>query len=104
MRVALVHDYLIQYGGAERVLEEFCSMFPSAPIYTLLYDAKATGYAFEGKDIRTSFLQRFPKAVSFHRFFALTMPLAIEGLDLKQYDLVLSSSASFAKGVITPGD
>ena len=43
MRVALVHDYLIQYGGAERVLEEFCSIFPNAPIYTLVYDAELTG-------------------------------------------------------------
>src|SRR3989338_6985653 len=60
MRVALVHDYLIQYGGAERVLEEFCSIFPNAPIYTLVYDAELTGHAFEGREIKTSFLQHFP--------------------------------------------
>jgi len=102
MKVALVHDYLLQYGGAERVLEEFASMFPDAPIYTLAYDASATGYAFEGRDIHTSFLQKIPSPVSFYKFFPLAMPLATEAFDLSDYDIILSSSASFMKGVISP--
>ncbi|OGZ60613.1 MAG: glycosyl transferase [Candidatus Spechtbacteria bacterium RIFCSPLOWO2_01_FULL_43_12] len=101
MKVALVHDYLVQYGGAERVLEEFAYMFPKAPIYTLVYDEKATGSAFKGRDIRTSFLQKIPKRVSTYRFFPLLMPMAVESFDLTDYDLVISSSASFAKGIIT---
>ncbi|MEX2145166.1 MAG: glycosyltransferase [Candidatus Spechtbacterales bacterium] len=101
MKVALVHDYLIQYGGAERVLEEFAYMFPKAPIYTLVYDEKATGRAFKGRDIRTSFLQKIPRRASSYKFFPLIMPMAVESFDLSDYDLVLSSSASFAKGVIT---
>lgn len=101
MRVALVHDYLIQYGGAERVLEQFAQLFPDAPIYTLLYDKAASGYAFEGREIRTSFLQKFPRAKSFYKFLALLMPIAIENFDLRGYDLILSSSASYAKGVLT---
>lgn len=101
MRVALVHDYLNQYGGAERVLTAFCEMFPDAPIYTLVYDAKLTGFAFEGRKIKTSFLQKIPLAASRHRYFPLFMPYAIEQFDLSSYDLVLSDSGSYAKGVIT---
>lgn len=101
MRVALVHDYLNQYGGAERVLETFCEMFPDAPIYTLVYDAKLTGFAFEGRKINTSFLQNVPLAASRHRYFPVFMPYAVEQFDLSGYDLVLSDSGSYAKGVIT---
>ena len=104
MRVALVHDYLNQYGGAERVLEAFCEIWPSAPIFTLVYDKKRTGGAFEGRQIRTSFLQKVPLVKSHHRPFLMFMPLAIEQFDLSKYDLIVSDSASFAKGVITrPG-
>jgi glycosyltransferase involved in cell wall biosynthesis len=101
MKVALVHDYLNQYGGAERVLEAFCQIFPKAPIYTLLYDKEKTGWAFEDRRIQTSFLQKIPLLKSHHRPFLMLMPLAIEQFDLSQYDLVLSDSASYAKGVIT---
>ena len=60
MRIALVHDYLTQYGGAERTLEVLAGMFPEAPIYTLLYDERATGRVFKGREIHTSFLQSIP--------------------------------------------
>lgn len=101
MRVALVHDYLNQYGGAERVLEAFCEIWPKAPIFTLIYDKKRTGYAFEGKIIRTSFLQKIPFVKSHHRPFLMLMPLAIESFDFSKYDLIISDSSSFAKGIIT---
>jgi len=101
MRVALVHDYLNQYGGAERVLEAFCEIWPEAPIFTLIYDERRTGGAFKDRRIRTSFLQRFPFIRAHHRPFLMLMPLAIEQFDLSKYDLVISDSASFAKGVIT---
>jgi len=101
MRVALVHDYLNQYGGAERVLEAFCQIFPKAPIYTLLYDEKKTGQAFKDRCIHTSFLQKIPLVRSHHRPFLMLMPLAIEQFDFSQYDLVISDSASYAKGAIT---
>ncbi|MEK7154112.1 MAG: glycosyltransferase [Patescibacteria group bacterium] len=101
MRIALVHDYLNQYGGAERVLEALCEIFPDAPIYTLLYDERATGHVFKGREIHTSFLQKIPFARKHHRVFPLLMPLAIEQFDLSEFDIVLSNSASFAKGVIT---
>ena len=101
MRVALVHDYLNQYGGGERVLGTFCEMFPRAPIFTLLYDEKLTGRAFADRRIYTSFLQKIPGAKYYHRWLPMLMPLAVEQFDLSAFDLVISNSASFAKGVIT---
>lgn len=101
MRIALVHDYLVQYGGAERVLENFCEMFPEAPIYTLLYDKESMRGRFSHKKIITSFLQKMPFAKSQHRLFPPLMPVAIEQFDLSAYDVVLSDSSSYAKGVIT---
>lgn len=101
MKIALVHDYLVQYGGAERVLEAFSEVFPDAPIYTMVYDEKLTDGAFCDKRIRTSFLQRIPLVSSHHRIFPLLMPLAIESLDLDGYDVVLSDSNSYAKGIVT---
>ncbi|MDP3730919.1 MAG: glycosyltransferase [bacterium] len=101
MRVALVHDYLNQYGGGERVLGTFCEMFPQAPIFTLLYDEKLTGRAFADRHIYTSFLQKIPGAKRYHRWLPMLMPIAVEQFDLSAFDLVVSNSASFAKGVIT---
>ncbi len=104
MRIALVHEYLNQFGGAERVLQVLCSMFPDAPIYTLFYDQEATGGVFNGREIRTSFLQKAPFIKTNHRLFPLFMPIAIEQFDFSDFDIVLSISASFAKGIITkPG-
>lgn len=101
MKIALIHDYLNQYGGAERVLEVLCEIFPDAPIYTLLYDEAATGRVFKWREIHASFLQKVPFARKHHRIFPLLMPLAVEQFDLSEFDIVLSNSASFAKGVIT---
>lgn len=104
LKVALVHDYLVEYGGAETVLECFASIFPDAPIYTLVYDPKLIKKITPGRIVRTSFLQKIPFARSSHRFFPLLMPMAAESFDLSYYDLVLSDSASYAKGVVTAPD
>jgi glycosyltransferase involved in cell wall biosynthesis len=104
MRVALVHDYLVQYGGAERVLECFCDLFPDAPIFTLVHDKEAMHGIFADKNIKTSFLQKIPLAKKRHRIFPPLMPMAIEQFDLSKYDLVISDSSSYAKGVITGPD
>jgi glycosyltransferase involved in cell wall biosynthesis len=101
MRIALVHEYLNQFGGAERMLLNLSAIFPDAPIYTLFYDKKSTGGVFEGLDIRTSFLQKLPFIKKYHRGFPLLMPFAIEQFDFKNFDTVISISASFAKGIIT---
>jgi glycosyltransferase involved in cell wall biosynthesis len=104
MKVALVHDYLTQYGGAERVLAALCELFPRAPIYTLVYNEELTGGAFGKRIIRTSFIQKMPFSKKNHRLFSPLMPLAIEQFDLSYYDLVISDSSGYAKGIIAkPG-
>ncbi len=101
MKIAFVHEYLNQFGGAERMLASLCELFPRAPIYTLLYDEGATKGLFKDRVVRTSFLQKFPFAKRHHQFYPALMPLAIEQFDFRGFDLVVSVSASFAKGVIT---
>ena len=101
MRIALVHDYLNQYGGGERVLEVLCEIFPRAPIFSLIYDEKATGKVFRNREIHTSFLQKIPFIQKHHRLFPMLMPLAVEQFDFSYFDVVISNSASFAKGIIT---
>lgn len=104
MKIALVHDHLAQDGGAEKVLQAFQRIWPDAPTYVLVHDEKAANAAFKGKDIRTSFLQRLPGGLKHYQWFFPLMPTAIESYDLMEYDVVLSSTASFAKGVITRPD
>ncbi|HUO75347.1 MAG TPA: glycosyltransferase [Candidatus Paceibacterota bacterium] len=104
MKPVLVHEYLNQYGGAERVLQVLSSMLPTAPIYTTLYDERLTGGVFRSQVIRTSFIQSLPGAKRWHHLYAPLMPMAVEQFDLRAFDTVVSVSASFAKGVIThPG-
>ncbi|PIY62795.1 glycosyltransferase family 4 protein [Candidatus Uhrbacteria bacterium CG_4_10_14_0_8_um_filter_58_22] len=100
MKIALVHDYLIQDGGAERVFKTFHEVWPKAPIFALLHDEKRFGKTFRG-DIRTSFLQRIPFSRRRFRWLMPLMPAATEGHNLNDFDLVLSSTSAFAKGVIT---
>lgn len=99
-KIALVHEYLNQFGGAERVLRVIGDLFPKAPIFTLIYDEKATRGIFKGREIVTSFLQKFPFSRTRHQLYPLLMPLAIEQFDFSEFDVVISLSASFAKGII----
>ncbi len=103
-RVALVHDYLNQMGGAEQVVEVFHELFPEAPIFTSVYDRQAMPTHFAAMDVRTSFMQRLsPKRSISYKLLPL-FPLAFERFDLRSYDLVLSSTTTFAKGVLTRPD
>ncbi len=102
LKVALVHDYLNQYGGAERVLEELHALFPSAPVYTSMYWPEKMSATIRSLDIRTSFMQRLPLVTRNHQPFLLLYPLAFESFDLSGYDVVISNSSAFCKGVITP--
>jgi glycosyltransferase involved in cell wall biosynthesis len=101
MKVALVHDYLNQMGGAERVVMALHELFPDAPIYTSIYDPARVDPAFQKMDIRTSFMQKLPLVTKHHQPYLPLYPFAMENLDLRGYDLVLSSSSAFGKGVIT---
>ncbi len=106
MRVALAHDYLREYGGAERVLEALHEIFPEAPVYTAYYNPAGlgeNGKRFKGWDIRTSWFQKFPFANRLLSPFRIFGPMMFESFDLSEYDLVISSSSAthLAKSVIT---
>ncbi|HEY9299383.1 MAG TPA: glycosyltransferase family 4 protein, partial [Phormidium sp.] len=98
MKIALVHDYLTQKGGAERVFELLCKRYPNADIFTSLYDPKRTIDLGEGT-VNTSFLQKIPQASKYFRLLAPLYFPAFRALDLQDYDLIISSCSSFAKAV-----
>ncbi len=105
-KVALAHDYLREYGGAERVLEVLHEIFPEAPLYTAYYNPDGLGGTlkrFKDWDIRTSWFQKFPFANRLLSPFRIFGPLMFESFDLSEYDLVISSSSAthLAKAVIT---
>jgi glycosyltransferase involved in cell wall biosynthesis len=101
-KIALVHDFLTQYGGAERVLEVFSEMFPEAPIYTLLYDQEAMRGKFKEREIHTSFLQKFPRFLRKRKKWLLPlMPTAPETFNLRDFDLIISSCGVWSKAIIT---
>ncbi len=104
MKTALVHDYLNQRGGAERVFAHFATAWPEAPIYTTLYDESAVGDLIPPPRVHTSFLQHFPLREALFRSYAPLYPRAIESLDLSAYDLIVSSTTAWAKGVIARPD
>lgn len=104
MQVALVHDWLTTVGGAEKVLEVLAETFP-AMIFTLVRDPKnLEGTPFENMEMKTSFIQKLPRAKKKYRSYLPLFPMAIEQFDLSNYDLVISSSHSIAKGVLTHAD
>ncbi|MGH2457340.1 MAG: glycosyltransferase [Chloroflexota bacterium] len=98
-RVALVHSWLNQYGGAERVLEHLHDLFPKAPIYTSMFEPRAFPPCYRDWDIRTSFLQRVPLSRSHHQLMLFFYPMAFESFDFRGYDLVLSLSSGFSHGM-----
>jgi glycosyltransferase involved in cell wall biosynthesis len=104
MRVALVHDYLNQRGGAERVFAHIARAYPEAPIYTALFDPAQTGDLVDAARVRTSALQRIPFSQQAFRYLAPFYPSAFERFDLSPYDLVVSSTTAWAKGVIARPD
>lgn len=101
MKVALVHDWLTNMGGAERVVINFKEIFKDAPIYTTIYNPDNLGDELKNIDVRTSFLQNKKDAKKNHQKYFPFMPMAFESFDLNDYDIVLSSSSSCAKGVVT---
>lgn len=102
MKVAIVHDFLLKLGGAERVVAVLAKMFPDAPIFCLLYDENAVGHVFPKERVRPSNIQNYPGFIrKRHRFFTTRFPREVEEFDLEGFDLVLSSSTAFAHGAIT---
>ncbi len=102
MATALIHDHLAQDGGAEKVLRVLASMYPKAPIYTLLADPGVA--ALFSNHIETSIIQKMPGGLKHYQWYMPFMPMAVEFFDLTSYDLVISDASAFAKGVITGPD
>ena len=104
-KIAIVHDWLPLYGGAERVLEQILMVLPQADIFSMIDAIPPEQRGFlQNKPVTTSFVQRLPGAKTRYRSYFPIMPLAVEQFDLSPYNLVISSSYSFAKGVLTGPD
>lgn len=105
MRIAIVHDWLVTYAGAEKVLEQMLEVFPDADVYSVVDFLEESQRKFiKNKIVKTTFIQNLPLAKKRYRNYLPLMPLAIEQLDLSNYDLILSSSHAVAKGVLTGPD
>ena len=101
LKIALVHDWLNQIGGAENVLEEFNTLFPDAPIYTSMYAPELMPSRYQQWDIRTSFMQRLPGVTTHHQRYLPLYPLAFAQTDVSAYDLILSNKSGFCHGIGT---
>ncbi|MBI5229889.1 MAG: glycosyltransferase [Candidatus Magasanikbacteria bacterium] len=102
MKVALVHDYLTQDGGAERVLRVLQELFPDAPTFVLFHHPSIPTLLMPEKDIRTTFLHYLPFIKHHYQWYLPLMPFATERHDIQDFDVVISSTSAFAKGIITP--
>src|SRR3989442_12057622 len=102
LRVALIHDWLITLGGADRVLLALHDVFPQAPVFVALHALGRLPESFRRLDIRATWLQRLPGATRRHRWLVPLMPFAFAHLNLRGYDVIVSSSHACAKGVVVP--
>jgi glycosyltransferase involved in cell wall biosynthesis len=102
MRVAIVHFWLVSMRGGEKVLEALCQLFPEADIFTHVYDPGLESETIRGHKIVTTFINSLPRARRYYKHYLPLMPLALEQIDLRGYDLVISSESGPAKGIIPP--
>jgi glycosyltransferase involved in cell wall biosynthesis len=99
MKTAVVHDYFTQMGGAEKVAEELCKMFPDASLVTLVAFQSMLPDSLKHVPLQTSWMQSLPGMEKYYRLFFMLYPYAATSIDLSEYDLVVSSSSSYAKGI-----
>jgi hypothetical protein len=104
LRVAIIHYWLTGMRGGEKVVEALCRIFPQADIYTHVVRPEALSETITSHPIHTTFIQKLPGSVRHYQKYLPLMPLALEQLDLRGYDLVISSESGPAKGVITRAD
>lgn len=104
MKVAIVHYWLVTMRGGEKVVEAVCELFPQADIFTHVYDPSAVSPTIRQHKVTTTFIQKLPLAGKKYQSYLPLMPLALEQLDLRAYDLIISSESGPAKGVITRPD
>jgi len=102
IKVALIHDWLNQIGGAENVLETLVRIFPGAPVFTSMYAPELMPAEYRLWDIRTTFMQRLPGVTTHHQAYLPFYPLAFSRVDLAGYDLILSNKSAFCHGVPVP--
>lgn len=102
MKVAIVHYWILQMRGGEKVLEALCEMYPEADIYTHVYDPDNVPETIKSHNVNTTFISKLPFAKKLYKLYLPLMPMALELLDLTDYDLIISSESGPAKGVI-PG-
>ena len=100
MKVAIVHDWLANMGGSEKVVLQLHQLFPDAPVYTSVYHPDKVDASFRDIDVRTTFLQKLPFGKTKYQQYLPLMPLAFEQLDMREYDLILSSNHACSKGII----
>ncbi|TDG00946.1 glycosyltransferase family 4 protein [Paenibacillus piri] len=103
MKIAIVHDYLNQMGGAERVVGVLHRMLPDAPIYTTIADYDKLLPELKDADIRTTWMQSIPGIMKRFKHFFWLYPFAVRSMDLSGYDLVISSSSAYSKGAAVKG-
>lgn len=104
LRVVIIHYWLLHMRGGEKVLESLCKLFPQADIITHVYDANGVSATIRSHTVRTTAISKLPAAHKLYRNYLPLMPFALESIDLSGYDLVISSEAGPAKGVIAPPD
>lgn len=105
MRIAIVHDWLVVYAGAERVLEQILDCYPDADLFSLVDFLPANQRGFiRDKSVKTSFIQHLPGARKIYRAYLPAMPLAVERFDFSGYDLIITTSHAVVKGIITSAD
>ena len=104
MKVAIVHYWLVGMRGGEKVVEALCRLFPDADIFTHVYVPDAISDIIKARRITTSFISRLPRAGKFYKSYLPLMPMALEQLDLRGYDLIISSESGPSKGIIPPAD
>src|SRR5437868_3736089 len=101
MKLALVHDWLNQIGGAERVLEALVDLYPDAPIYTSIYAPNVMPATYREWDIRTTWMDKLPGIHEYHQPYLPFYPVAFGSLDLSSYEVVLTNKSGFCHGVQT---
>jgi glycosyltransferase involved in cell wall biosynthesis len=102
MKVAIIHYWLVGMRGGEKVVEALCRMFPGSTLFTHVYNPAAVSDFIRSQDVRTSFIDKLPRSARLYKSYLPLMPLALEQLDLRGYDLIISSESGPAKGVIPP--
>ena len=104
MKVAIVHYWLVKMRGGEKVVEALCELFPEAEIFTHVYNPAAISKTIKSHRIHTTFIQKLPSAIRYYQSYLPLMPLALEQIDLRDYDLVISSESGPAKGIVVSPD